>query len=408
MKVQLSRPLRRLSGKVRLPASKSISNRVLVIRALCPEQFPVYNLSDSDDTRAMEKALAQENSHIDVGNAGTAMRFLTALFASRQDRVTLDGSERMRLRPVGPLVDALRSLGADIRYAGNEGFPPLGIFPAPLRGGTIGIDASLSSQYISSLMMIAPLLPGGMVLQAQGEQVSEPYIAMTEKLMAEFGVTVQRVGSSIVVPQESYRALPYEVEADWSAAAFWYEWIALSETGSELVLHDLRLSGLQGDQAAESLFRFAGVETENTAGGIVIRKTDAVLPDEIQLDLLRFPDLAPAIAATVAGLKIRGKITGLRTLVIKESNRIEALRNELEKTGAEIGTGPDHIEFKSYDKHVSSIPEVLTYDDHRIAMCMTPLVTLAGSLTIDEPQVVSKSYPRFWEEAANFCTQEWK
>lgn len=402
--IRLQNPVRPDNAEIRLPASKSISNRALIISALCHEPPRLKNLSDAEDTRVLQQALAAGNGHINIGHAGTAMRFFTAYAAATRFSGTVTGSERMKERPVHVLVDALRELNADITYLEKEGYPPLRINPSALTGKTLKIDSSISSQYISALMMTGPVLPGGLRLTLEKPTVSEPYIHMTAQLMNMFGAEVIISGNRIIISEKPYTSTELTIESDWSAAAFWYEWIALSEPGSSLLLENLKMTGLQGDEITAEIFQKLGVDSVVTNEGILIKKQTTHLPVKMDFDLVHCPDLAPALVATLAGLRVAATITGLQTLTIKESNRIEALKTELEKTGAVISTGNDFIQIHSFRHEGDKKITFSTYNDHRMAMAMAPLVTKFPEVEITDPEVVIKSYPGFWENVKKCCT----
>ena len=400
-----------LRGTVRLPASKSISNRVLLIRALAGSDFPITNLSDADDTvlfgQLLEKIEGFRRNtacELDTANAGTVMRFLTAWLSIRPGRWVLTGSDRMRERPIGILVEALNSLGADIQYLAKPGFPPLLVKGRPFKGGEISIDAGISSQYVSALLMIAPHLKGGLTVRYLNRPVSMPYINMTVRLMKIFGVQATPAKSCIVVPEASYVAVPFEVEPDWSSAAFWYEAAALA-TDVRLELPGLQEKSLQGDSVLPGIYANFGLATEFTPSGAVIsrggRKSEG-----FYFDFTDHPDLAPAVITTCAALGIRGRFEGLNSLRIKETDRIAALKSEYEKLGVEVESAEvtdmlQSIEIaprrnKGLPKAVNPLFE--TYGDHRMAMTFAPLALKLGPVRISNPDVVSKSYPGFWEE----------
>ena len=398
--IVVSAEIKSIRAKVPLPSSKSISNRVLIINALSYSPWSVKNLSDSDDTRVLETALNSNNNVFDIGHAGTAMRFLTAFLAKIAGEWVITGSERMKQRPIKILVDALRKMGANIDYQENEGFPPLRILGSHLKGGIVELDGSISSQYISALLMIAPTLEGGLTLRLKNRVTSRSYIEMTLKLMKQFGVNSIFRNNEIRVEEQSYHPVEYTVEADWSGASYWYEALALCESG-EIELEGLKLSGLQGDEAIENWFRGFGIESIATESGIKITKTSDIKPERLFLKFHETPDMAQTLAALCVAKRVPFHFTGLETLKIKETNRIAALQNELLKFGA-IFTEPKEGELK-WDGAikpdlVQQNPMIETYNDHRMALAFSPLALAGKEIHIVNPVVVTKSYPNFWEE----------
>jgi len=378
--------------EITLPASKSLSNRALILKALCQDSCQLSNLSDCDDTAVMLKAFepgqteAEGVRTVDIGAAGTSMRFLTAYFATRPEaEVIMTGSERMKQRPIALLVDALRSLGADIEYTGNEGFPPLRIYGKQLEGGKLSIDGSTSSQYISALLMIAPTLTQGLELELTGNITSRPYIEMTLGMMQQFGVSSSWQGNTITVAPQPYSAHNYQVESDWSAASYWFEMAALCRN------LDIRLAGLhdkslQGDAAVVQLFE------------------QICDPDQPRFvaDMTETPDLAQTVICTLCALQKPFTISGLHTLRIKETDRVAALETELAKLGFTVN---DHIEggtvvmtYEGNKQPGDPDAVIATYKDHRMAMAFAPLCMVLGEIRIADPGVVSKSYPHFWED----------
>lgn len=396
--------LKNIKGSVSLNGSKSISNRLLIIEALCGDEFKIRNLSNAKDTETLLRLLKHPNEQImDAGDAGTTYRFLTAFLALQEDEQMLTGSKRMLERPIAVLVDALKSLGATIDYVGKGGYPPLQI-----REGNfdkeemphINIPANVSSQYISALLLIAPSLPKGLRLQLDGQVVSAPYIEMTLELMANFGIEYFRAGNSFMVDPQEYQADDYAVEADWSAASYFYAIAALIEGELELELEVLKSDSLQGDSVITNIMRPLGVDTRFLEGGrVLLGKNGKMLPAFFEYDFTACPDLAQTIAAVVAGLQIPAKLTGLQTLRIKETDRIDAMKTELEKLGAKVTVGEDWMEIeKGIDTKVSSKTVIETYKDHRMAMAIAPLVLKLDRLKFDSKEVVNKSYPAFWTD----------
>lgn len=396
---------RRLKATVSLPASKSISNRALVINALAGGKT-VDNLSDCDDTAVMVKALDGMPSTIDIGAAGTAMRFLTALLAVTPGEHTITGTERMRHRPIGVLVDALRALGAEADYAGEEGFPPLHIRGRRLSGGTVDIPGSVSSQYISALLMVAPTFGGGLTLHLTGDIVSRPYIDLTLGMMRAFGAEAGWASADTLrVEGKPYEARPYRVESDWSAASYWFEMVAVSaDPQAEVTLTGLAEQSGQGDAAVADIFRKLGVGAQFTAGGpagtptVRLSKQGAPVA-QLSLDFVACPDLAQTVAVTCALLGVHFHFTGLQSLRIKETDRIEALKRELRKLGCVASdAGGSELLWHGERCSAAAPPVIDTYEDHRMAMAFAPAAALHPGLVINRPMVVTKSYPHFWDE----------
>lgn len=383
------------NAQIALPTSKSISNRLLLIRMLCGTDFEINNISDSDDTAAMLSA-SGNYATVDVGAAGTSMRFLTAFLAITDGEHFITGSERMKNRPISILVNALRSLGANITYVEKEGFPPLRISGAKLHGGAITLQGNVSSQYISALMLIAPYLDGGLRLMLEGKIVSRPYINMTLRLMRQFGANVEWTGTVISIAQQPYVPQPFTVEADWSASSYWYSIAALAPQ-CRFALRGLSEHSLQGDSAVAQIAQMFGVATHFDANGIEICAT-AQPQTHVDYDFVEQPDLAQTFVVLACLMGISFRFTGLESLVIKETNRIEALVDELRKLGYALTTNhTDTIEWHGERCEPSPEP-ILTYDDHRMAMAFAPAAITVPSVRIDNPSVVTKSYPNFWND----------
>ncbi|MDX9883065.1 MAG: 3-phosphoshikimate 1-carboxyvinyltransferase [Prolixibacteraceae bacterium] len=399
MKYTVSKPDKTLKGSIQLPASKSISNRALIINALSYSPYPIKNLSDSDDTRVMEQVFNSNANHFDIGHAGTAMRFLTAYLSMIVGEWTLTGSERMKERPIGILVDALNKLGARIEYLEKEGFPPLKIYGSHLKGGIIELDGSVSSQYISALLMIAPSVEDGLTLRLKNKIMSRSYIELTLKLMEQFGIKHVWKGNDIRIAEQTYQPLQYTVEADWSGASYWYQMAALAEE-AKLELEGLTLNSLQGDCAIARWFEQFGIVSKETSQGVCLQKEEKTLPKNLHLNFIENPDVAQTFAVLCVMKKVPFHFTGLETLKIKETNRIKALQDELAKFGAEI-TEPAHGELQwngTFPLERTSHPSIPTYKDHRMAMAFAPACQVSGPVTIEEPMVVTKSYPSFWDD----------
>jgi 3-phosphoshikimate 1-carboxyvinyltransferase len=341
---------------------------------------------------------------MDSANAGTVMRFLTAYLTLIPGKWILTGSDRMKQRPIGVLVEAMRSLGADIEYLGKLGYPPLMIKGKHLKGGEIKVDAGISSQFISALLLIAPILPGGLSIGLQGQAVSFPYINMTLRLLNYFGVETSKGKNKIIIPETNITGKDFNVEADWSAASFWYEAAALAEE-VDFILEGLRKDSLQGDAILVDVFKNFGVMSEFIKNGVRLTKVKKRL-DGFYFDFTDYPDIAPAVITTCAALGLRGRFEGLKSLRLKETNRLRALENEFKKLG--LNLTPDSpsdlvpmIEFANPRFRSNSDLRIETYGDHRMAMTFAPLSVQLGSIRIENPDVVSKSYPQFWENLSS-------
>ena len=370
-------------ARIRLPASKSISNRILILNALSKSKYPIKNLSDSDDTQVLKKALLSlqtGNTAFDIGAAGTSMRFLTAYLAQNKGVWTITGTERMKNRPIKILVDAIRETGGKIEYMEKEGFPPLRIYGGNLTGGSIRLNGGVSSQYLSALMMIAPLTKHGLEIQLEGDIISRPYIEMTVSLMQTFGVRTLWDGQQLRIKPQVYQPVPFTVENDWSAASYWYEIVALAGNSAEVELTGLEKNSIQGDAKVVKLFE------------------SMVSTDNLNYDFTNEPDLAQTLAVTCCMLDIPFHFKGLQSLRIKETDRISALQTELKKLGYTVKTGETEIEWTGERCEPDSDPMISTYDDHRMAMAFAPVCLKTGKIRIDDPNVVSKSYPEFWKD----------
>ena len=405
-------------AKVKITGSKSETNRLLLLQALFPNLI-LENTSSSDDSEVMLRALQNSqlptsNSQlVDVHHSGTAMRFLTAYFSIQEGKeIVLTGSSRMRERPIKILVEALNQLGAEITYEENEGFPPLRIKGKKLTENKVSLPANVSSQYISALLLIAPKLEKGLELTLEGEITSVPYIKMTVALLNEIGVMTAFEGNVIkVCHTELVSASQLTVESDWSSASYWYSIIALSEVGTQITLSSYKKNSLQGDSALVDIYKDFGVETTfNDDNSITISKTKNCQLSIVSYQLNNSPDIAQTIVVTCSGLGIGCDLSGLHTLKIKETDRLEALKTELTKLGAEISVTNDSLHlkpndlFKSRNSHpLEGCPKgrVATYQDHRMAMAFAPLA-LKVPLVINEAEVVSKSYPSFWNDLKQF------
>lgn len=383
-----------LETSLSLPLSKSISARTLIMAALgatLPE-----NLADCDDTKAMHNALRDNSDYVNIGHAGTAMRFLTAYYAAIPDKkVTLDGSERMRQRPIAPLVDTLRMLGADIKYIGEEDYPPLEITGRRLSGGKVEIDATISSQFISAILMVAPTMLEPLNLKLLGETFSMPYINMTVKMMNRCGIDAEISRDTITVCPGKYQGGISQIERDWSAAAFWYEITAL--TAGWVTLTGIDKGSIQGDRALVDIFPKLGVLTEFDDDGAELSPTPDIY-GRLDIDLADTPDLVQAIAVTACAVGIPFTITGVKNLRFKETDRIDSLCRELLKIGCPIETiGDNTISWDGRRIPVVEMPQIDTYNDHRMAMAFAPLSVFVPGIVIRDVEVVEKSYPDYWQ-----------
>jgi 3-phosphoshikimate 1-carboxyvinyltransferase len=387
-----------LNAKIQLPASKSISNRALIIYALTQNGILPQNLADCDDTSVMIKALNSADELVDIMAAGTSMRFLTAFYATQAGTKIMTGTERMQNRPIHLLVEALRKLGADIEYLKNEGFPPLKINGKKLQGGDLSLDGSISSQFITALLLIGPTLEKGLNLELKGEIASKPYIDMTLALMNQCGASAKWTSpNKLEVKPQPYNPTPVLVESDWSAASYWFEMVALMDK-SEILLKDVTLPSLQGDAQGAELFKLLGVDFKATDRGLLLTKTDNIA-DKLDIDFTKIPDLAQTFVVAAALLNIPFRFTGLQTLRIKETDLIAALINELKKLGYNIKDKGDTQMYWNLEKTTPQAkPVIATYEDHRMAMALAPAAIKHPSLIVDEPMVVTKSYPTYWED----------
>jgi len=383
---------------ISLPASKSISNRALILNALAYSPYEIQNLSDCDDTRVTIKALDSNDTTFDIGAAGTAMRFLTAFLSKTVGEWVITGSERMKQRPIKLLVDALNSLGARIEYVEKEGFPPLKIFGSALLGGEIHLNGGISSQYISALMMIAPYMQNGLKIILEGNIISVPYIHMTINMMKEYGVDVTFKNNTIEVQPQNYRPIQFKVESDWSAASYWYEILSLKVKG-DIFLKGLNKNSYQGDSKVAELFEQLGVGTTYQQDGVLLSPNNNYVA-KFEFDFVNQPDLAQTFAVTCCLKSIPFHFKGVQSLKIKETDRVAALINELAKLGyvlTEPAEGQLEWSGLKTSDAVTGTPSIKTYEDHRMAMAFAP-VALIRPVIIENPEVVSKSYPHFWDD----------
>jgi len=377
-------PPQSVHAEIRLPASKSISNRILILNALSKSIYPIENLSESDDTQVLANALLSlqtGNTAFDVGAAGTSMRFLTAFLAQSEGVWTITGTERMKNRPIQILVNSLCETGGNIDYLEKEGFPPLQIYGRKLTGGAIRLNGSVSSQYLSALMMIAPATQQGLDIYLEGNIVSRPYIEMTIRLMQTFGVQVLWNGQHIRIEPQAYQPVPFTVENDWSAASYWYEIVALAGDSAHVELPGLEKDSIQGDAKVAQLFDELRVK-----------------PKCMTYDFTNEPDLAQTLAVSCCLLDIPFQFTGLQSLRIKETDRISALQTELKKLGYAVKTSEAGMEWAGERCEPETDPVISTYEDHRMAMAFAPVCLKTGKIRIKDPAVVSKSYPGFWKD----------
>ncbi len=377
MNYKISHPTKVVNCEIDLPSSKSISNRLLIIKALCKEKFLIKNLSESDDTILLKNALNSKEKTINVSHAGTSFRFLTSFLSIQKGKeFILNGSDRMKERPIKELVNSLQELGVKIEYLVKEDFPPLKIIGTEIDGGEIEIDGTISSQFISSLLLIAPNLRNGLILKIKGELVSKPYVLMTLKLMGEFGINWTWNKDVITILKQEYVAKNYTVESDWSAATFWFQSASLSEK-CKIILRGLNEESIQGDSACKKIFKDLGVDSVFKNGDLILTKNKRISPSETY-NLIETPDIYQSLKCTLFTLNKDLEFTGIQTLRNKETDRIAAVENELLKLNT-----PKIIE---------------TYNDHRMAMSFAPLSLKFEELQISNPGVISKSYPNYWKD----------
>lgn len=385
---------------IAITGSKSETNRLLLLQALYPN-ITLENTSNSDDSEVMIKALSSEETVVDIHHAGTAMRFLTAFFAIQPNReVVLTGSSRMKERPIKILVEALQQLGAQITYEANEGFPPIRIKGQKITQSKVTLKADVSSQYISALLLIASKLENGLELTLEGEITSIPYIKMTLALLNEIGIETAFEGKVIQVkPKTTIQTSRFVIESDWSSASYFYSIVALSAIGTQITLSSYKENSLQGDSALVEIYKDFGVETIFEKNSIILRKKENHQLATINWQLNNSPDIAQTIAVTCFGLGIGCHLTGLHTLKIKETDRLEALKTELTKLGANITVTNDSLTLETSNTIKTDVT-IATYQDHRMAMAFAPLA-LKTALFINEAEVVSKSFPTFWKDLKN-------
>ena len=407
MQIKVTAPAK-IHTTIQLPSSKSISNRALIINALGNGTHHPENLSDCDDTRVMIRALNDDKETIDIMAAGTAMRFLTAYLSVTPGTRIITGTERMQQRPIQVLVNALRELGADIEYVANDGFPPLRITGRELRKDTISLPGNVSSQYISALLMIAPVLTNGLTIRLTGDIISRPYINLTLQLMNDFGVRAEWTDDHrLKVEPQAYHSIPFYVESDWSAASYWYQIVALSKE-AEVTLPGLFKDSYQGDSQVAGIFRSLGVETIYKDKAVILKKNGKSV-ERLDYDFINQPDLAQTFVVTCALLNIPFRFSGLQSLKIKETDRMAPLITEMRKLGYILHeTDGSVLSWEGERCTTEEHPAIDTYEDHRMAMAFAPTCLALPEILINNPQVVSKSYPRYWEDLrqAGFIIKE--
>ncbi len=402
--LHLSKPEKAINGTIALTGSKSESNRALILNALSKGKVEVLNLSEADDTVVLKKnldmlaAAADREVTVDIGPAGTAMRFLSSYLAIRPQAAILTGSARMKQRPIGILVEALRSLGAKLDYVENEGFPPLRFYNERFdqKRQNISIRGNISSQYITSLLLTGASLPQGLDLNIEGELTSRPYVEMTLGLMTECGISYTWADDLISIKPQEYTPASITVEPDWSAASYWYAVVALADD-AVICLPHLKESSLQGDSRIRGIMEKFGVSSAFTDKGLEIKRSSTDITESF-FDLKDCPDLAQTVIVVAAALKHNASFTGLETLKIKETDRIAALQNELAKIGVRLIEDNEVYTLDCAALHFPEDVSIKTYEDHRMAMAFAPLSLKLPGLSIEEPAVVGKSYPTFWKD----------
>ena len=396
--LNLTHPNRKLQGEICLPASKSESNRALIIQALTQGKAQIKNLSEANDTRLLQQLLTSTDQELNAEDAGTAMRFLTAFLAITNQQKTLTGTARMQQRPIGLLVDALRELGADIEYLNHEGYPPLKLNGIDLSwpAQEISVPGHISSQFVSALLLVAPMLPLGLRVHITGHIASRPYIDMTLNLMRHFGASFSWEENTVVVEPVPYRPTTYVVPADWSSAGYWFSLAALAED-AEIRLPGLFASALHADKVVVEIARHWGVETTFSETGATLRKLSVALPKSFAYNFSDCPDLAPTILVLAAATDVTFTATGLESLKIKETDRVAALQTELAKIGASLQEKEGEWLLMATTEKVNNPVTFKTYSDHRMAMSFAPLA-LMGQIQIEQPETVRKSYPGFWDD----------
>ena len=389
---------RSIFAELTIPASKSISNRCLIIQSLCDKDFKIENLAPSSDTVLMEEALKSDAKELDLHNAGTTFRFLTAYKSFLGEECILTGSDDMKRRHIASLVDALRQLGARIEYLEKENFPPIKIHSAKLTESRASVSASISSQYISALLLIAPCLPNGLQLELKGEVLSKPYIEMTINLMKEFGVVIDWKENTLVVAPQKYVAKDIIVEGDWSSASYWYGLSALCDN-AKIKLKNLSTKSIQGDNVIADMMKKFGVKTEENGSLVIKKESDFKLENNLSFDFRQYPDLALTVAVVAAATNVDCELTGLQSLPIKESDRLKAVCTELQKLNYDcIIKNNDSLIIKRSKPLLEPKEMVNTYNDHRIALAFSMLSLRHQFLEIEDSDVINKSYPTYWDD----------
>ena len=396
--IEISSVNKTIYGSLDLESSKSISNRLLIIKELCKTKFEIQNLSNARDTKILFEILSNYKTRkgLNCEDAGTALRFIIAFLATREGIWNVSGTKRMHERPIKPLIDSLVKLGANIHYLENKGFPPIEIKSEKLSSGKLKLPGNISSQFISALLLIAPTIKGGLNLEITSKVLSKPYIDMTLGLMSEFGIEYSWENNLIKVKEQNYLSKNIEVENDWSAASFWYSFLALSKSG-EIKIPNLYANSLQGDSVLSVIYSKLGIKTEFSEDSTVLFKTKNIAK-ELELDLSNNPDLALPIIVTCCGLGIKANLTGLESLKVKESNRLECIKKELEKFNVISSINDYSIKIKENQKIVQPTSIIKCHNDHRIAMSIAPLCMKVDSIKFDNKEVVNKSYPKFWKD----------
>lgn len=394
--LKINKITKNINGEIEITGSKSETNRLLILQQFY-SNLNIKNCSKSDDSKVLQKALASKSNEINIGHAGTAMRFLTAYFSVKENfNIVLTGSERMKNRPIKILVSALKKLGADIEYVEKEGYPPLKIVGKKLHDSFVEVDGNVSSQYISALLLIAPTLKNGLKLKFKGEVTSAPYINMTLQLLAELQIEYSWKNDIIAVqPKSKIENKTIVVESDWSSASYYYSLVALNPN-SIIKLSFYKENSLQGDAELVKIYKSFGVESIFNENSITLKNIGTVNPQPLNINLKNAPDIAQTIAVTCFGLGIGCNLSGLHTLKIKETDRLVALKNEIEKLGGEVAITNNSLHLRPSSEINENI-EISTYDDHRMAMAFAPLASKV-SIAIKDPNVVSKSYPTFWDD----------
>ena len=395
MDLLISHASKSINADLILPPSKSISNRAIIIQALCKSKLTLFNLSQSSDTQSLVQALQTTSKTIDIGDAGTSMRFLTAYLSQQKGSYILTGSDRMKERPISHLVEALNSIGADINYLEKDGFPPLAINGKTLEGGQVNISTSVSSQFVSALLLIAPTLKNGLSLSLKGELLSKPYIKMTLDIMRYFGIQSSWTNNTIKIKAQHYKNNDLNIEADWSALAFILQIVSIAKS-AQVSITGLSKDSWQGDSYALSLFEKFGIQHEFKNNKLYIKKFNKILNDDYNVNLIDSPDLAQAYCCTLSALSKSAKIKGLNNLKLKESHRLKALHVELNKIGQHSRYSENTIQLESCVLHTPT-ESFDSHNDHRMAMCIAPFALLFN-IKLKNIEVVNKSYPSYWED----------